>query len=395
MLAERPEPIESATTAGGKLFATYLKDVTTRAYVYSLDGKLENEIALPGPGSAGGFGGPHDAAFVFYTFNSLSVPPTIYRYDIAARKSIVFRAPNVPGYDASQFETKQVFYPSKDGTRIPMFLVYRKGLKLDGNNPTLLYGYGGFNIVAVADVQRRAHRAARAGVRVRVREFARRRRVRRELAPPGHEAREAERVRRLHRGGRVARSRRSTRRPPKLAIQGGSNGGLLVGAVMNQRPELFRVGIPQVGVMDMLRFHKFTIGWNWIADYGSSDDAGRVQGAVRVLAAAQHQAGREVSRHADHDGRPRRPRRAGALVQVRRDAAVAREPRKSRSDPDRDEVGARREQPHEAARDHGRRRRVRDVQPRRDAEVLAYFLSISASASFARRNESTAAGTPA
>ncbi len=126
---------------------TYLKDVTTRAYVHSLDGKLENEVALPGPGSASGFDGPHDAPFVFYTFNSLNVPPTIYRYDIASRTSSVFRAPKVPGYDASAFETKQVFYKSKDGTSIPMFLVYRKGLKLDGNNPTFLYGYGGFNIV--------------------------------------------------------------------------------------------------------------------------------------------------------------------------------------------------------------------------------------------------------
>jgi hypothetical protein len=147
VLAEKPEPLQGASTAGGKLFVTYLKDVTTRAAVHGLDGKLENEIALPGPGIAGGFGGERDAKFVFYTFNSLNVPPTIYRYDIATMKSTVFRAPKVPGYDPTAFETKQVFYPSKDGTKVPMFLVYRKGLKLDGNNPTLLYGYGGFNVV--------------------------------------------------------------------------------------------------------------------------------------------------------------------------------------------------------------------------------------------------------
>ena len=272
VLAERPEPIESATTAGGKLFATYLKDVTTRAYVYSLDGKLENEIALPGPGSAGGFGGPHDAAFVFYTFNSLSVPPTIYRYDIATRQSSVFRAPTVPGYDASQFETKQVFYPSKDGTRIPMFLVYRKGLKLDGNNPTLLYAYGGFNIVLSPTFS-----AARIALLEQGFVYASA-----NLRGGGEYGEN------WHRQGMkldkqnvfddfiaaaewlIAQKYTSS---AKLAIQGGSNGGLLVGAVMNQRPELFRVGIPQVGVMDMLRFHKFTIGWNWIADYGSSDNA--------------------------------------------------------------------------------------------------------------------------
>jgi len=271
VLAERSEPIESATTAGGKLFATYLKDVTTRAYVYSLDGKLENEIELPGPGSAGGFGGPHDAAFVFYTFNSLSVPPTIYRYDIAARKSSVFRAPTVPGYDASQFETKQVFYPSKDGTRIPMFLVYRKGLKLDGNNPTLLYAYGGFNIVLSPTFS-----AARIALLEQGFVYASA-----NLRGGGEYGEN------WHRQGMklekqnvfddfiaaaewlVAQKYTSS---AKLAIQGGSNGGLLVGTVMNQRPELFRAGIPQVGVMDMLRFHKFTIGWNWIADYGSSDN---------------------------------------------------------------------------------------------------------------------------
>src|SRR5215471_11030551 len=147
VVAERAEPIDSARTAGGKLFVTYLKDVATRAYVFALDGTTENEIALPGPGTAVGFDGPHDTPFVFYTFNSLSVPATIYRYDIASRASSVFRAPKVPGYDAAAFETKQVFYSSKDGTRIPMFLVYRKGLKLDGGNPAMLYGYGGFNIV--------------------------------------------------------------------------------------------------------------------------------------------------------------------------------------------------------------------------------------------------------
>jgi prolyl oligopeptidase len=272
VLAERPEPLDGARTAGGKLIATYLKDVTTRAYVHDLLGSLENEIVLPGPGTAAGFDGPNDATEIFYTFNSLNVPTTIYRYDIAARASSVFRAPRVPGYDAAAFETKQVFYPSKDGTRIPMFLVYRKGLTLDGSNPTLLYGYGGFNIVVSPTFS-----AARIAILEQGFVYA-----------SANLRGGAEYGESWHQQGMKLEKQnvfddfiaaaewliaeKYTSRD-KLAIQGGSNGGLLVGAAMNQRPELFRVGIPQVGVMDMLRFHKFTIGWNWIADYGSSDDA--------------------------------------------------------------------------------------------------------------------------
>jgi prolyl oligopeptidase len=271
ILPERPEPLQNAATAGGKLFATYLKDVTTRAYVHGLDGALENEVALPGLGVATGFGGERDDTFVFYTFNSLNVPPTIYRYDIKSRTSNIFRAPKVPGYDPTAYETKQVFYNSKDGTRIPMFLVHRKGLKLDGNNPTLLFGYGGFNVV-----QSPTFSAARLALLEQGFVYAS------ANMRGGGEYGET-----WHKAGMklnkqnvfddfiaaaewlIANKYTST---PRLAIQGGSNGGLLVGAVMNQRPDLFGVAIPQVGVMDMLRFHKFTIGWNWIADYGSSDD---------------------------------------------------------------------------------------------------------------------------
>jgi prolyl oligopeptidase len=271
ILAERPEPLESARTAGGKLFATYLKDVSTKAYVYSLDGKLENEVQLPGPGIASGFGGNHDDPVVFYTFNSLNTPPTIFQYEVATKRTSVFRRPRVPGYDPSQFETKQVFYSSKDGTRIPMFLVHKKGLKLDGSNPTLLFAYGGFNIV-----QAPTFSAARLALLEQGFVFAN------ANIRGGGEYGEA-----WHHAGMklqkqnvfddfiaaaewlISNNYTST---PKLAIQGGSNGGLLIGAVLNQRPELFGVAIPQVGVMDMLRFQKFTIGWNWIADYGSSDN---------------------------------------------------------------------------------------------------------------------------
>src|SRR5262245_60778957 len=272
VLRERPEPLETASTAGGKLCVTYLKDVTTRAYVHSLDGRLENEIVLPGLGTATGFGGERDSTFVFFTFNSLNVPPTIYRYDIATKKTSVFRQPKVPGYDAAAYETKRIFYTSKDGTRVPMFLVHRKGLKLDGTNPTLLYGYGGFNVV-----QSPAFSASRLALLEQGVVYA-----------SANIRGGGEYGKKWHQAGMklkkqnvfddfiaaaewlIANKYTSSQR---LAIQGGSNGGLLVGAVMNQRPDLVRVAIPQVGVMDMLRFHKFTIGWNWAADYGSSDDA--------------------------------------------------------------------------------------------------------------------------
>jgi len=272
VLPERPEPLQSVTTAGGKLIATYLKDVTTRAYVHALDGTLENEIELPGPGNATGFGGNRDDAFVFYTFNSLNVPPTIYRYDIATKKSTVFRRPEVPGYNPDAYETTAAFYPSKDGTKIPIFLVHKKGLKLDGTNPTLLYAYGGFNIV-----QSPTFSASRLALLEQGFVYAN------ANLRGGGEYGEA-----WHKQGMklqkqnvfddfiaaaewlIAQKYTSTER---LAVQGGSNGGLLVGAVINQRPDLFKVAIPQVGVMDMLRFHKFTIGFNWIADYGSADNA--------------------------------------------------------------------------------------------------------------------------
>jgi prolyl oligopeptidase len=271
VLPEKPEPLDGVGTAGGKLFATYLKDVTTRAYVYGLDGKLENEVPMPGLGAGGGFNGPNDAKFVFYSFNSLNVPPTIYRYDIATRKSTPFRVPKVPGYRPGAFETKQVLYTSKDGTKVPMFLVHRKGLKLDGNNPTLLFAYGGFNVI-----QSPTFSAARLAILERGFVYASANlRGGGEYGETWHQ--QGMKLKKqnvfddfIAAAEWLIANKYTTQK--KLAIQGGSNGGLLVGAVMNQRPDLFGVAIPQVGVMDMLRFHKFTIGWNWIADYGSSDN---------------------------------------------------------------------------------------------------------------------------
>ena len=270
VIPEKTEPLQDSGTAGGKLFVTYLKNVTTRAYVYSFDGKLENEIKLPGLGAAGGFGGRPEDKFIFYTFTSFNFPPTIYKYDIAKKKSTLFRQPEMPGFQATDYETKQIFYNSKDGTRVPMFLVYKKGLKLDGNNPTLLYGYGGFNVVQSPSFNSLRMALLEQGFVYASANM----RGGGEYGEKWHEAGTKLKKQNVFDDFIAAAEYLIANKytsSEKLAIQGGSNGGLLVGAVINQRPELFKVAVPQVGVMDMLRFHKFTIGWNWIADYGSSD----------------------------------------------------------------------------------------------------------------------------
>ena len=271
VIPERAEPVSGMTAAGGRIFASYLKDVTTRAVVHHLDGTLEREVSLPGLGTAMGFGGEHDATSVFYTFTSFTAPATVYEYDIASGVSTQYRDVTLP-FDPGQFETTQIFVPSKDGTRVPAFVVARRGLVLDGTNPTMLYGYGGFNVsLPPAFSAMRVAFLEQGGVYVQAN------------LRGGNEYGEA-----WHQAGMKERKQNvfddftavaewligaGYTCSDKLAIAGGSNGGLLVGAIMTQRPTLARVALPAVGVMDMLRFHKFTIGWNWIADYGSSDDA--------------------------------------------------------------------------------------------------------------------------
>ena len=270
ILPEREEPMQGSSTAGGKLFASWRKDVATRAYVFSLDGKLENEVQLPGVGTAGGFGGLHDDKHVYYSFTSFNFPGTIYKYDIATKKSTLFRSVDIPGFKPENYETKQVFYNSKDGTRVPMFMVYKKGLKLDGNNPTVLYGYGGFNVVTAPSFSSLRLALLEQGViyaSANIRGGG-------EYGEKWHEAGTKLKKQNVFDDfiaaaeWLIANKYTSSN---KIAIQGGSNGGLLVGAVTNQRPELFRAVIQSAGVMDMLRFQKFTIGWNWIADYGSAE----------------------------------------------------------------------------------------------------------------------------
>ena len=270
-LPEKPEPLTGVGTAGGKLFALSSKDVTTRVYVYNMKGQLENEVPLPGLGSAGGFGGENDDKFVFYTYTSFNYPPTIFRYDIATKKSTVFREPEV-SFKPTDYETKQVFYTSKDGTKVPMFITYKKGLKLDGTNPTVLYGYGGFNISLTPSFSpTRMPFLDQGGVYAQANlrggsEYGE------EWHKQGMKLKKQNVFDDFIAAAEFLIKEKYTS-SARLALQGGSNGGLLVGAVINQRPDLCKVAFPAVGVMDMLRFHKFTIGWNWIADYGSSDNA--------------------------------------------------------------------------------------------------------------------------
>jgi len=269
IIPETKEPLQSASTGGGKLFVSYLKDVSTKTYVYDLEGKQLGEVKYPALGNGSGMGGDRDDKFLFYVFTSFTFPPTIYKYELATGKSSEFRKPEV-AFNPADYETKQVFYTSKDGTKIPMFIISKKGIKKDGSNVTLLYGYGGFNINMNPGFSATLLPFLNAGG-----VFAQA-----NLRGGGEYGEE------WHKAGMLLNKqnvfddfiaageyliKEKYTSSARLAMRGGSNGGLLVGTVMNQRPDLFRVAIPQVGVMDMLRFHKFTIGWNWIADYGSSE----------------------------------------------------------------------------------------------------------------------------
>jgi prolyl oligopeptidase len=250
-----------------KFVVSYLKDAHTAIKIYNTKGKFIRDVELPGIGTAGGFGARRRSdSETFYTYSSYNAIPTIYRYDMKTGQSTLFRQPKVK-FDASQYEVKEVFYPSKDGTMIPMFLTYKKGIKLDGSNPTLLYGYGGFNIASTPgfSVSRIAW-LEMGGVYAVA------------CIRGGNEYGKAwwQGGSRLNKqnvfddfayAGKWLIDQKYTSQP-KLAIQGGSNGGLLVGAVLNQHPDWFGAAIPQVGVMDMIRFDKFTIGWAWRSDYG-------------------------------------------------------------------------------------------------------------------------------
>ncbi|HEX7904789.1 MAG TPA: prolyl oligopeptidase family serine peptidase [Chitinophagaceae bacterium] len=269
IIPEKKEVLQNVTTGGGFLFASYLKDASTKVYQHDYTGKLVRAIELPGIGTAGGFGGKKKDKEFFYTFTSFNYPPTIFRYDIASGNSSVFRKTETK-FDPASFETKQLFFTSKDGTKVPMFVTYKKGLQLDGNNPVLLYGYGGFNIPMTPGFSiSNAFFMEQGGVYAQVNL-----RGGSEYGEEWHKAGMLQNKQNVFDdfiGAAEYLIKEKYTNSQKLAIRGGSNGGLLVGAAMTQRPDLFKVAIPQVGVMDMLRYHKFTIGYAWAVEYGSSD----------------------------------------------------------------------------------------------------------------------------
>jgi prolyl oligopeptidase len=271
IVPQAKETLGGVDFVNNQFVGNYLKDAYTQIRIFNLNGKLVRNVALPGIGTASGFGGKRFDTETFYSYSSFNAPPTIYRFDLKTGKSEVFRKSDVK-FNPADYEVKQVFYASYDGTRIPMFIFYKKGIKLDGSNPTILYGYGGFNISLTPGFSvSRLVWLEMGGVYAIP-----------NLRGGGEYGEE------WHKAGTKLDKQNvfddfiaaaefliayKYTIPKKLAISGGSNGGLLVGATLNQRPELFGAALPAVGVMDMLRFHRFTIGRAWTSDYGSAEES--------------------------------------------------------------------------------------------------------------------------
>lgn len=270
LIPEQKILLSGVSTGGGFLWANYLKDASTQVIKYQMNGEKMNTIELPGIGTVSGFGGEKTDKAFYYSFTNFTTPGAIYHYDIAKNQSELYKKPTLK-INTDDYVTEQVWYPSKDGTKVPMFLVHKKGIELDGNNPVLLYGYGGFqiNLTPAFSVSRMAF-LEKGGI----------------YAQPslrgGSEYGEA-----WHKAGMLANKqnvfddfiaaaefliKEKYTNSSKLAISGGSNGGLLVGACLTQRPDLFKVALPAVGVLDMLRYHKFTVGWGWAVEYGTSEN---------------------------------------------------------------------------------------------------------------------------
>ncbi len=271
IIPEKDYVLRSASLAGDKIIVHYLKDASSHAYIYNYEGRQEGQINLPGIGTLSSLSTRKEDNEVFYAFTSFTFPTTIYRFDMTSKESSVYKSPDID-FNPEKYVVKQVFYESKDGTKIPMFIVHKKNIKYDGNNPTLLYGYGGFNVSVLPSFNvSRLPFLENGGIYVsaNIRGGG-------EYGKKWHEAGTKLQKQNVFDDFIAAAEYLIDHQytsPEKLAIQGGSNGGLLVAACANQRPELFKVALPAVGVMDMLRFHKFTIGWAWTGDYGSSEDS--------------------------------------------------------------------------------------------------------------------------
>ena len=270
LISESKDTLEDARVVGEHFVVGYLHDACSAVRIFDLAGKHVRDVTLPGLGSVNGFGGRRDDAETFYLFTSYTAPGSIFRYDVKSGETRLFREPQVK-FDPERFDTRQVFYPSKDGTKIPLMIVSRKGIELDSSHPTILYGYGGFNISQKPSFSISTIAWLELGGVYAVANL----RGGGEYGRPWHEAGMLERKQNVFDDfiaaaeWLIANKYTSSER---LAVRGGSNGGLLVGAAITQRPELFAAAVPAVGVMDMLRFHKFTIGWAWVSEYGSSDD---------------------------------------------------------------------------------------------------------------------------
>jgi prolyl oligopeptidase len=270
-LIPETENVLSPSLGGGKIFASYLKDATSLVKQFDLSGTLEREVELPGVGTASGFSAKKEDKDLYYTFTSYINPGTIYKYDIKSGASEIYKTSGVQ-FDPSQYESKQVFYTSKDGTKVPMIITHKKGIKLDGTNPTMLYGYGGFNISLTPSFSTSNIILLEQGGVYAVANL----RGGGEYGENWHVAGTKMQKQNVFDDFIAAAEYLINEKytsSEKLAVAGGSNGGLLVGASMTQRPELFKVAFPAVGVLDMLRYHKFTAGAGWAFDYGTSDDS--------------------------------------------------------------------------------------------------------------------------
>lgn len=270
IIPEQPQPLD-ISVGGGTLFATYMVDVLSQVKQYDFSGNLLREIELPGEGQAAGFSGKREQTDLFFTFTNYVTPPTIYQFDVKTGETELYLASASP-FDSEKFESKQVFYTSKDGTQIPMLISYRKGIELDGSNPTILYGYGGFNVSLTPNFSGVMASWLELGGVYAIPNI----RGGGEYGKEWHKAGTQQQKQNVFDDFIAAAEFLIAEKytdSSRLAIRGGSNGGLLVGACMTQRPELFKVALPAVGVLDMLRYHTFTSGEGWAYDYGTSEQS--------------------------------------------------------------------------------------------------------------------------